>query len=65
MRCIGSADGCEEALTAGVCSFPCLVGFWNAPRRIVLLSSYLQVYVTHVLQRQDASIAVFESLFAL
>lgn len=45
LRCVGSAEGCEEALTAGVCSVSCSVGFRNAPHRILLLSSYFQVYV--------------------
>ena len=44
---------------------PALAGFSNAPHKIVLLSSCVQVYVTCVLQRQDASTAVFESLFLL
>lgn len=65
MRWAVSAEGCDEAQTAGACSACYLVEVWNTLHRIVLLSSYLQVYVTYVLQRQNTSTADFESFFLL
>lgn len=58
-----TAEGCAEAQRAGVCSACYLVEFLNTLCKTVQLSCYLQVYMTHMLQRQNTSTAVFESFF--